>query len=186
MNGIAAKYFKRLTPIMIVAVIVLVAGIWWYDWQRQMESGLESGRKSTAAANNTLRTWLDDQINIVRTLSEDPRVIAACANPADPATVNTARAFLKSVHAKYTYYENIPLMAKLPANVTLEIDVDGKKVPVKSGQFFMDTVDNKTIGKGGEAARFIKEPFAGKPYFVSHVYPSLLRGNPIFVVFWVI
>ena len=182
MNGIAAKYFKRLTPIMIVAVIVLVAGIWWYDWQRQMESGLESGRKSTAAANNTLRTWLDDQINIVRTLSEDPRVIAACANPADPATVNTARAFLKSVHAKYTYYENIPLMAKLPANVTLEIDVDGKKVPVKSGQFFMDTVDNKTIGKGGEAARFIKEPFAGKPYFVSHVYPSLLRGNPIFVV----
>ena len=182
MNGIAAKYFKRLTPIMIVAVIVLVAGIWWYDWQRQMESSLESGRKSTAAANNTLRTWLDDQINIVRTLSEDPRVIAACANPADPATVNTARAFLKSVHAKYTYYENIPLMAKLPANVTLEIDVDGKKVPVKSGQFFMDTVDNKTIGKGGEAARFIKEPFAGKPYFVSHVYPSLLRGNPIFVV----
>ena len=94
MNGIAAKYFKRLTPIMIVAVIVLVAGIWWYDWQRQMESGLESGRKSTAAAKKTLRTWLDDQINIVRTLSEDPRVIAACANPADPATVNTARAFL--------------------------------------------------------------------------------------------
>jgi methyl-accepting chemotaxis protein len=167
---------------MVVAVIVLVAGIWWYDWQRQIEGSLETGGKSTAAANNTLRTWLDDQINIVRTLSEDPRVIAACANPADPATVNMARAFLKSVHAKYTYYENIPLMAKLPANVTLEIDVDGKKVPVKSGQFFMDTVDNKTIGKGGEAARFIKEPFAGKPYFISHVYPSLLRGNPIFVV----
>ena len=182
MSGIAAKYFKRLTPIMIIAVGVLVAGIWWYDWQRQIEVSLETGGKSTAAANNTLRTWLDDQINIVRTLSEDPRVIAACANPTDPATVNIARIFLKSVHAKYSYYENIPLMAKLPPNVTLEIDVAGKKVPVKSGQFFMDTVDNKTIGKGGEAARFIKEPFAGNPYFISHVYPSLLRGNPIFVV----
>ena len=182
MSGIAAKYFKRLTPIMIIAVGVLVAGIWWYDWQRQIEVSLETGGKSTAAANNTLRTWLDDQINIVRTLSEDPRVIAACANPTDPATVNIARNFLKSVHAKYSYYENIPLMAKLPPNVTLEIDVAGKKVPVKSGQFFMDTVDNKTIGKGGEAARFIKEPFAGNPYFISHVYPSLLRGNPIFVV----
>ena len=67
MSGIAAKYFKRLTPIMIIAVGVLVAGIWWYDWQRQIEVSLETGGKSTAAAKNTLRTWLDDQINIVRT-----------------------------------------------------------------------------------------------------------------------
>ena len=96
--------------------------------------------------------------------------------------MEAARTFLKSVHGKYPYYENIPLVAKLPANASINVMAEGKMVAVKSGQFFIDTVDNKTIGKGGESARFIKEVLDGKPYFISHVYPSFLRGNPLFVI----
>ena len=182
MHGIAARYFKRLIPIMVVAVLLLIGGIFWYDCQAQMENSTEIGRKSAEAANNTLKTWIGDQVSMVQTLAEDPRVINACLDPKNVVAVDTARTFLKAVNAKYAYYENIPLMVKLPPNVTIDVNVEGKTVPVKSGQFFMDTVDNKTIGKGGEGAKFIKEVFDGKPYFISHVYPSFLRGNPLFVV----
>ncbi len=182
MKGIASRYVKILTPIMLAAALILISGIFWYDWQNQLSINAETSKKNVETANNSLQTWLGDQISIVRTLSEDPRLVAACANPSDPAAVEAARAFLKSVHGKYPYYENIPLVAKLPANASIDVMAEGKTVAVKSGQFFIDTVDNKTIGKGGASARFIKEVFDGKPYFISHVYPSFLRGNPLFVI----
>ena len=182
MRGIASRYVKILTPIMLAAALILISGIFWYDWQNQLLINAETSKKNVETANNSLQTWLGDQISIVRTLSEDPRLAAACANPSDPTAVEAARTFLKSVHGKYPYYENIPLVAKLPANASINVMAEGKMVAVKSGQFFIDTVDNKTIGKGGESARFIKEVLDGKPYFISHVYPSFLRGNPLFVI----
>lgn len=182
MNGLASRYFQRLFPIMIIALVVLGVGAYWNERGKQLEFYDEMGKRITHGTNDTLEIWINEQINVVQTLAEDPRVIAACFNPRDSAAVDNAKKFLKQVHSKYPHYENIPLMAKLGKDQALEMLVNGEKKLVKSGQFFSDTVDGKTIGKGGEDSRFIKEVLAGAPYFISHVYPSFLRGNPLFVV----
>ena len=182
MNGLASRYFQRLFPIMIIALVVLGVGAYWNEQGKQLEFYGDMGKKVTHGTNETLEIWINEQINVVQTLAEDPRVIAACSNPRDSVVVDSAKQFLKQVHRKYPHYENIPLIAKMGKDQALEISVNGEKKLVKNGQFFSDTVDGKTIGKGGEESRFIKEVLAGAPYFISHVYPSFLRGNPLFVV----
>ncbi len=86
------------------------------------------------------------------------------------------------MHAQHPYYENIPLALKMADGQTMAIDVQGEKKIIGNGNFFIDTVQGKTIGKCGPQFSYIKNVFAGKPYFISEVYPSILRGNPIFVV----
>lgn len=182
MNGLAFRYFQRLLPIMIIALVVLGVGAYWNEQEKQLQFYSDVSKKITDSTNNTLETWVNDQIVIAQTLAEDPRVIAACSNPHDAIAVSSAGQFTKLVHSKYPYYENIVLTAKMGKDETVEIMANGEKKLVKSGQFFSDTVDGKTIGKAGEGTPFVKAVLTGAPYFISNVYPSLLRGNPLFVI----
>ena len=132
--------------------------------------------------NAALKNWIEDQIVLAQTIASDFRVIRACANPTNPVIVAEADDYLEELHKRYPYYENFPLAIKLPENQSFTLHVNGEARVIKSGHFFTDTVDGKTIGKGGPQFLYIQNTFEGKPYYISNVYPSILRGNPIFVI----
>ncbi|MEA2038804.1 MAG: methyl-accepting chemotaxis protein [Thermodesulfobacteriota bacterium] len=132
--------------------------------------------------NQALTRWIEEQIRIAKVVANDPRVIDACLYPLDDRIRARTQEFLSEVHKLYPYNENIPIAIKQPDDKTFTLDVNGEKKIIKNGTFFIDTVDGKTIGKCGPHFSYIRNILEGKPYFISEVYPSILRGNPIFVV----
>ncbi|PIE43284.1 MAG: hypothetical protein CSA50_06280, partial [Gammaproteobacteria bacterium] len=90
--------------------------------------------------------------------------------------------YLQQIHNGIGYYENIPIAVKLPDGKSYEIPSQGKMKNVPNGHFIIDTVKGNTIGKGNPDLSFIKAIYEGKDHFVSEVYPSILRGNPIFAI----
>jgi HAMP domain-containing protein len=62
------------------------------------------------------------------------------------------------------------------------MNVNGEQRVIKNGTFLLDTVQGRTLGKCGPDFSYIKSIFEGAPYYISEVYPSILRGNPLFVV----
>ena len=167
-------------------VILIFAAFIPYLYVQQRNNSINSAKVTnaviTGSTNQALQTWIDDQIRTVKIIAADHRVIEACVNPENPDIVDRAHTFLTHMHAMNPYYENVPLSANLAPGQTITVSVDGVNKEVASGSFFMDTVKGKTIGKCSADFNFIKNIFEGKPHFISHVYPSLLRGNPIFVI----
>ena len=50
MRGIASRYVKILTPIMLAAALILISGIFWYDWQNQLLINAETSKKNVETA----------------------------------------------------------------------------------------------------------------------------------------
>ncbi|MCT4592984.1 MAG: sensor domain-containing diguanylate cyclase [Anaeromicrobium sp.] len=140
----------------------------------------EVGDKITSQTTNALTHWIDHQVRVVKMISKDKRVINACRFPENEGVINEAQEFLQEVHSLYPYYENLPISAKLDKSIIRS--VNGKEVEINHGEFLVDTVGGKTVGKGGMKYSYVREIFKGKEYFISEIYPSILRGNPIFVI----
>jgi methyl-accepting chemotaxis protein len=140
------------------------------------------GKQAAKQSANALENWVSDQIRVVNVIAADERIIRACKTPQNEKAVRDAHAFLKTVHEKFPYYENLPLAAKLSANESFTIETNGEMKTITDGTFFTDTVGGKTIGKCGPNFSYIKAIYDGKDFFISQVYPSILRGNPIFVI----
>jgi len=136
----------------------------------------------TAKTNQALTQWIWEQIRIAQTIAADDRVHALCRQPLDPATRARAQAYLSGMHARYNYCENIPVAINLPDSRALSVAVGTDSKIVRRGNFVIDTVQGRTIGKCSERFSYIQKVFGGSDYFISEVYPSILRGNPIFVV----
>ncbi|MCT4595199.1 MAG: methyl-accepting chemotaxis protein [Anaeromicrobium sp.] len=134
----------------------------------------------TEQTSKALESWIEEQIKVAKTIALDERVINACLNPGDNEIVGEAQKYLLSMHKTYPFNENIPLVSTCSEGV--QINRDGNRVTLKKGSIFVDTVGGKTIGKASADITFIKEIFEGKEYFISHVYPSLLRKNPVFTI----
>ncbi|HOP29956.1 MAG TPA: methyl-accepting chemotaxis protein [Spirochaetota bacterium] len=179
---ISTKYLSRIIPVTAIALILF--GLISYIIVRNdsEKSYHKTAEIITNQTNAALKNWIDDQIVIAQTIAADARVIKACANPSNPALVADADNYLEALHKRYPYYENMPLAARLPENRSFTVMVNGKPRIIKNGQFFSDTVKGNTIGKAGTHLLYIQKTFEGKPYYISNVYPSILRGNPIFVV----
>ncbi len=137
---------------------------------------------STPSTAIALQNWIADQVRMAQMIAADERVVAAMENPADPQAIQTANGYLKSIHARFPYYENLPLSVKLDPGQSIPVDVNGETRTIKDGNFITDTVGGKTIGKCGPQFSYIKALNDGKTYYISQAYPSLLRGNPIFVI----
>lgn len=179
---ISNKYLRWIIPVTTLSLI-LFGLISYYLVRTDSEN---SYRKTAAIITNqtnaALKNWIEDQILLVKTISLDSRVIRACANPTNAAIVAEADNYLEDLHKRYPYYENLPLAIKLPDDKSITVQVNGKPRVLKNGNFFTDTVQGNTIGKCSPKLNYIKYVYEGKPYYISNVYPSLLRGNPIFVI----
>lgn len=179
---ISTKYLGRIIPVTTLALILFGVISYLIVRNDSEKSYRKTAEIITNQTNTALKSWIDDQIIIAQTIAADSRVVRACANPSNGALVAEADRYLEEMHKKYSYFENIPLAAKLPDNQSFTVMVNGEPRVIKRGQFFSDTVEGKTIGKAGMHLLYIQKVFEGVPYFISNVYPSILRGNPIFVV----
>ncbi|MBP1710888.1 MAG: methyl-accepting chemotaxis sensory transducer with Cache sensor [Deltaproteobacteria bacterium] len=179
---ISTQYLLLLIPAIALLFIIFGIVAYYLGKPEAMKANRELSEIIARKTNQALIRWLEEQIRTAQTIARDPRIIDACAAPLDEQKRAAAQKFLSEMHALYPYYENIPLALKLADGQTVSIDVHGVKKNIGNGNFFIDTVGGKTIGKCSPDFSYIRNVFSGKPYFISEVYPSILRGNPIFVV----
>lgn len=179
---LAFRYIGCVFCILFLSITLV--NIYLHDSQKEIELSQNeiANRQALTNVANVLEDWTQAQINLAQLLAASPVVIEACKNPTNAELVAKAQAYLQRVHDKYGFYENIPLAAHTADGTPFSVRVHGKETVVKDGTFFTDTVGGKTIGKGGAQRSFIKASRAEKKYFISQVYPSILRGNPIFVI----
>ncbi len=179
---ISTQYLLLLIPAISLLFITFGIVVYYLGKPEAMKTNHELSEIIAKKTNQALIRWLEEQIRTAQVIARDPRIIDTCASPLDMQKRAVAQKFLSDMHKLHPYYENIPLAIRLPEGQTIPIDVRGEQKVIGNGNFFIDTVEGKTIGKCGPQFSYIKNVFAGKPYFISEVYPSLLRGNPIFVV----
>lgn len=179
-NYRTVKMVESILITVILFIIIFSISIYLKQKQNQKNKFLETGNNITVQTTAALKYWIDDQIRVVKTIASDKRVIDACLNPEDDEKLREANDYLIKIHKRYPYYENLPLSIRLDKDLIR--DVNGKKVTIKDGTFLIDTVGGKTVGKGGMGYSYIREAFNGKEYFISEIYPSILRRNPIFVI----
>lgn len=174
------KYILQI--IIIIVTAFLLFNIFFYISIREnnKQGFYEVGDNITMQTSNALKVWVDEQTRVVKMISKDQRIVDACRFPQNNEIVYKAQKYLQDLHSLYPYYENLPLSIKLDKKMTKT--VNGKEVTINSGEFLIDTVGGKTVGKGGMGYSYIEEIFKGKDYFVSEIYPSILRDNPIFVI----
>jgi len=181
-NKIYLRYIKWIIAILFTMLIMIGALIYYIEQKNIIIVNKELCEKVTNQIKNTLQYWIKDQLRMIEMISNEDAVIEALLHPDDNDKVMNAHSYLKKIHDRYPYYENIPLVIRLSNNKTVKVNINGEEKQVSNGQIFIDTVDSKTIGKAGLHISWVQSAFAGKKFFISEVYPSILRGNPIFVI----
>ncbi len=179
---ISTQYLLLIIPAISLLFIVFSVTVYFLGKPEAMKTNRELSEVIAKKTNQALMRWLEEQIRTAQIIARDPRVVDACLAPADTQKRAAVQKYLSDMHTLYPYYENIPLALKLEEGKTLTVEAAGEKKVIGNGNFFIDTVGGKTVGKCGPQFTYIKAVFSGKPYYISEVYPSLLRGNPIFVV----
>jgi signal transduction histidine kinase/DNA-binding response OmpR family regulator/HAMP domain-containing protein len=179
---ISTKYLEWLIP--IIGLCFMLFGLYTYDLlkNKSIDTNKEVTFKICTEVSKSLHAWISDLISIGKTVSADPRVIQACLHPENKEYRDIAEKFCTDVHRQFPYNENIPIAIKLPPQKTFERKINNESITISNGTFFVDTVDGKTIGKCGTHISYIPPAFEGQDHFISEVYPSILRGNPIFVI----
>ncbi len=170
---------KILTTVMIFLFLFVIL-IYINEKQNNMQNFNEVGENITSQTSRALEHWIEDQVRVVQTIANDHSIIDVCNNPQNETLIREAQTYLNDIHRRYPYYENLPIAVKLGDEMTRE--VNNKKIKIENGTFLIDTVGNRTLGKGGLEYSYIKEVLAGKDYYISEIYPSILRNNPIFVI----
>ncbi len=181
-NSITVRYIIIITPILFVLMMILSAIVYFREQTRSAEENEHFCETVTGQSANAIRYWMEDQVRIAQMIAGEPSVIAACANPQDAESFANASEYLQKIHEQYPYYENLPLAVRLKSEEKITVRFAGQEKTIRNGQFFTDTVKGKTLGKGGMQFGFIRAAFEGKTYFISEVYPSLLRGEPIVAI----
>ena len=184
------KMFKEKITLrllsMILGVILIIGGaavilILQQMRNQEVTNATLLGETALGSVNNALNTWISDQINLISMISTDENVINACLDPQDATKRENAFLFVDRFYKSYGYYENIPVASRFQENEPFQIMVNDNPVDIVSGAFFVDTVGDSTLGKGSDKS-YITASFSGIKDYISVVYPSILRGNPIFVI----
>ncbi|WP_129600647.1 methyl-accepting chemotaxis protein [Anaerophilus nitritogenes] len=181
---IAHTYIMWILPILLFLLVALGAGIFNLNKVSQTKSNKDFNVKILDQANKTLKTWIDDQMSTLLIISKDPRTIEACLNPSNKEAVTKANEFLLSIADQNKYYENIALASNLSPETSLNItSVDGEDHIIKRGVFFVDSSNGASVGKSSADHPMAKDIYnKSKDHVVTHVYRSLIYGNPVFVI----
>ena len=174
------KYILQIIIIIITSFLVFNVFFFINIRESNKTNFYEVGNNITIETSNVLKSWVEDQIKVVKMIAMEQKIIDLCRFPENKEVVDKGQEFLCHIHKLYPYYENLPVSVKL--NKAIKRNIDGSEVLINNGQFLVDTVGGKTVGKGGMNYSYIDEIFKGKEYFISEIYPSILRENPIFVI----
>jgi len=184
-KSISSIKFKLFVPIFLnFLFIFIITGYFLIEnINKQSEIFLkETLNKANLYVLKGLDTWIKGEKKLVFTLSKDPDIINICKNPENDKLYKKIEKYFKSIHNHFKYYENIVLIIKLPKNKKIIKILDGKKYIIKDATALIDSVERKTVGKGGYRLNFIKKALIEGKFFISDPYPSILRGYPIFVI----
>ncbi len=184
-SGLRSVAVPYLTWVLSTIVLLLcIFGALMYAVERKAELQKHTVVATVVAdkTNQALRQWIGMQIRLAQLIAQDPRIAALCRSPLDEEARRAAQDYLLEMHRLFPYFENIPVALRRPDAEPLQVETPEGVRLVGNGNFAIDTVGGKTIGKCNPEFSYIRETFAGREYFISEVYPSLLRGNPIFVV----
>jgi methyl-accepting chemotaxis protein len=181
-SSLAFRFLRWMIPLLTVSFVAFGVAGFFVTRESLVSFSQQSSTLLTDQTRVALVNWIGDQVRLAQTIAANPKVVSACLNPTDDRARSEARAYLQEIHDRYKYYENVPVGIGLPPDKSITIDYAGQQKVVRNGGFFLDTVDGKTLGKASLEINYVKAMFDGAPYYVSHVYPSLLRGNPLFVV----
>jgi len=176
------RFLRWIVPLLALSVLFFGVTGFFVTRGSLVEYSRGSSSLLTEQTKVALVNWLQDQIYLAQTIAAEPKIVAATLNPTDEQLRADAHTYLQQIHNRYRYYENMPIAIRLPAGRTFSLKVDGEPRTIKNGTFFLDTVQGRTLGKCGPDFSYIKSIFEGAPFYVSEVYPSILRGNPLFVV----
>jgi methyl-accepting chemotaxis protein len=181
-SNLSFRFLRWIIPLLTLSFVAFGVAGFFVTRGSLVRFSEQSSTLLTEQTKVALVNWVNDQIYLAQSIAANPKVVHACLNPTDDKARAEAREFLQGVHDRYKYYENVPVALKLPPGKTITIDYAGEQKLIKNGTFFLDTVQGRTLGKAGTDFNYVKAGFDGAPHFVSHVYPSILRGNPLFVV----
>lgn len=177
------KLYKLIIGVLI-ACIATFSTVCWFVYEKGKESSLYSfyqiGQTYSNQTATALNGWINGQVKIAQFIAEKSIIIEACSNPEDITKIDDAREYLEEVHDRFPYYENLPLITFTSQSISP--NTDGEKKEVKNGYVICDTVGDFTVGQGNLEVSFIKAIYEGTEYYISDVYPSVWRQNPIFVI----
>lgn len=181
-NSIGSKI-----SLIIITIMIFCFSLFLFFAYNQAKNNAKQNfnEVATVEQNNislSFRLWIEDNARLAKIIANDDRVINACLNPQNAQIREKASNFVNSIYKQSTGLENIPISIKLDNGKTFVITYDGKKITITNGNFFIDTVEGKTLGKCNTQFSYMKNIYAGKDVYICKAYPSILRGNPIFVI----
>lgn len=176
------RFLRWIIPLLTLSFVLFGVAGFFVTRGSLVRFSRQSSKLLTDQTNVALVNWIQDQIYLAQTIAANPKVVHAALNPTDPKARAEAQAYLQEQHDRYKYYENVPVALRLPPGKSISFDVNGQTKVIKNGNFFLDTVQGRTLGKCNPEFSYIKAVYEGAPFFISEVYPSILRGNPLFVV----
>ncbi len=182
LKSITAKYIFSIFPIIALFTLIFCIVIYKLAENNSIEQAKELGITTSEEIAHNLEGWLENQIKIAKIIAQNPDIINFCKSPEQTELYPKVQHYLQQIHDGIGYYENMPIALKLPKGKSIEITSNGTVKKITNGSFIIDTVKGKTTGKGNASLSFIKAVYEGKDHFISEVYPSILRGKPIFVI----
>lgn len=169
---------------VIISFIIIYTFFSWIIYNKSINelehAFYDLGENYVKQTSIALEDWIDNQIEIASFISRDSRIINACSNPENENFVELAKEYLLELKVRYPYYENLPLVTT--TDLDFEIEVNNEVKNIGYGSVFIDTVGGDTVGLVGTNRNFVSEIIEGKKYYISEVYPSVWRKNPIFVI----
>lgn len=184
---LAFKTVSSKVAVILVSIIAVFFSIYLLFAYRQAHDEAEQNFIQTAKTeqrniNLTFKMWISDNARLAKIIAKDKRIINACLYPENEAIRKEASDFLNSIHNESEGLENMPVAIKLDDGRSFTLTYDGKEIHISDGNFFLDTVEGKTLGKCDTDFSYIKNIYEGEEFYICKAYPSILRGNPIFVL----
>jgi diguanylate cyclase (GGDEF)-like protein len=143
---------------------------------------LTESQKTVDIVSHSLTEWIDEQKSLTLALAADRDVSLLFQNPTDMQRYDAVQQRLQAFYDKTNYLENIGLIISLPEDKTVTLRYRERDIAIANGTILMDTVAGKTLGKASIKRDFVYHAMIEGKTYISTPYPSILRGNPIFVI----
>lgn len=176
-----SKRYRYLILIAIIIILMLASIISVMQLRSSTkESFVVMSDQLVSHTTSIIELWIDDQIRMARQIGLNENIIELCLDPSNPEKQEAATNYLNEIQAMYPYYENLPIAIK--TDTPIKVKITDQIIEIQNGEFIVDSANQSTIGKGGLDYNYISEIFKGQPYYISNIYYSITRGNPIFVI----
>lgn len=174
------KYAIAILIACIFFTSLVAAGVLYAQKQHIMLNINELGNNYTVQASDALTSWVENQVKWGKVIVKDPRIVEACLHPENSEILARATDYLRNIHEEVDFYENLALVSF--KDYSIEKNIKGRNIVIQKDAIFVDTVGGKTTGEVERVKDFLPYIKAGGDYFISDVYKSIYRGNPIFVI----